>query len=171
MLDENKILIKDSCILFDLLDLNLVDEFFTLEYEIFTTPQVISEITKDSQLEKINLIISTGKLKIDKEGTFESIQDLSESYPGLSFTDCSVLELALRLDGIILSSDRTLRNVASRNSLKVKGMLWIINLLIDSKVITDQLALEKLHLYPIINSRVPKKEIGEYCAIIASRCK
>lgn len=170
MLDETKILIKDSCILFDLLDLNLVNEFFTLDYEIYTTPQVISEITNEAQLEIINGFVLNRKLKIDKEGSFESIQDLSENYPGLSFTDCSVLELAIRLDGVILSADRTLRNTAIRNSLKVKGMLWIINLLIETGVISDETALEKIKLYPLVNKRAPLKELNEFCITLASRC-
>jgi len=169
MLDDNQILIKDSCILFDLLDLGLLKEFFSLKYEIYTTLYVVSEVTSKSQLDEINQYITAGRLKIDSDGSFETIQTFLENHPGLSLTDCSILELAIRRDGIILSADKTLRNIATRKHLNVRGMIWVIDLLVEGNVITAKEALEKLKVYPEVNQRVPIKELNEYCTKLAGR--
>jgi hypothetical protein len=158
---ENKILIKDSCILFDMLDLGLLDQFFLLEFKVFTTSLVISEINNEKQLSCVNPYILNKKLEIDSHGTFESMQELYVGNPGLSYADCSVLELAKRKDGVILSADKSLRKIAIKSELKVKGMLWIIRQLVENEQISIEVAIEKLKLYPQINSRVPHKEISE----------
>jgi len=158
---ENNIFIKDSCILFDLLDLVLLEAFFLLEFDVSTTPYVISEITNEKQLSDVTHYILLKKLVIDSEGTFESIQELYLENPGLSYADCSVLELAKRKDGVILSADKSLRKIATKSEIKVKGMLWIIRQLVEMKRISVEVAIEKLKLYPQINSRVPRKEIIE----------
>jgi hypothetical protein len=158
---ENKILIKDSCILFDLLDLGLLQAFFQMDFDVSTTQYVISEITNEVQLSDVNHYILTKKLIIDTVGTFDSIQELYLENPGLSYADCSVLELAKRKNGVILSADKSLRKVAKKGEIEVKGMLWVIRQLVDNQRITVKCAIEKLELYPQINSRVPIKEISE----------
>ena len=46
---KNEIVIKNACILFDLVDLNLLEDFFRLDLSAITTPQVIGEITNETQ--------------------------------------------------------------------------------------------------------------------------
>ncbi len=157
----SKIFIEDACILFDLLDLNLIDEFFLLECEVFTTPQVLKEIVIESQLIEINKHIKKGNLKVDSLGTIESIQRLFIENDGLSFTDCSVLELATRRNGVLLTADKRLRNEAKRKSLEVRGMLWVIEWMYDCNIIDGKIALEKLKMYPGINKRLPLKEFND----------
>ena len=160
MLTESRLLVKDSCIIFDLIDLNLLDAFFQLEYVIFTTNQVVNEIKVPDQLAKVNGLISMGKLKIDDEGSLENIYALFNENPGLSFTDCSVLECALRRAGILLSADKSLRNVAKEMNLTVRGIIWIIEELIHNSIISRESAIKLLKIYPSINKRVPLKEIS-----------
>lgn len=160
MSSEKEILINDSCILFDLIDLNLIEGFFQLDYNVYTTQMVISEIADDVQLSVISKYISSGSLNIDSEDSFKSIQLLFDKLPGLSYTDCSVLELAIRKKGIIVSSDKGLRNESKRRDLAVRGILWIIESLLKEKIITIEIALEKLKLLPEINQRSPTKEIA-----------
>jgi len=157
--DEKKILINDSCVLFDLVDLNLLKDFFQLQFNFYTTLQVIGEITEDYQIFEIEQYIKNHTLIIDSKGLLESIQIIYNQYPGLSFADSSVLELASRIDGILVSSDKSLRNISKRNNLEVRGVLWIIRELVDKKIIVKEVALQKLKEYPEINIRVPIKEI------------
>lgn len=159
MSDEKKILINDSCVLFDLVDLNLLKDFFQLQFNFYTTLQVIGEITEDYQIFEIEQYIKNHTLIIDSKGLLESIQIIYNQYPGLSFADSSVLELASRIDGILVSSDKSLRNISKRNNLEVRGVLWIIRELVDKKIIVKEVALQKLKEYPEINIRVPIKEI------------
>jgi len=157
--DKKEIVIKDACILFDLVDLNLLEDFFQLNVSAFTTPQVIGEITNESQWGEVSKFIDNGKLQIDLDGEFEVIAGMFDEHAGLSIPDCSVLELAIRKDAIIFSSDGSLRKISARKNLTVRGVLWIVEELHSRTLLSKILALEKLNLYEQINQRAPIKEI------------
>lgn len=159
MLNEQEILVNDSCIFFDLIDLKLLQYFFQLGNKVFTTSMVIGEITNDTQKNIIKKYILSGNLTIDTDGSFDAIQLIVENHLGLSYTDCSVLELATRKKGIIISSDKGLRNESKRRNITARGVLWIIEILFIKGIITLEVALEKLEKYPKINKRAPKSEI------------
>lgn len=159
VLAEDKIFINDSCVLFDLIDLNLLQDFFKLEFAFYTTPQVIGEITDESQFTIIKQYIDKNVLLIDSKGSLETIQKLHENYLGLSYVDCSVLELTQRTKGILLSSDKGLRNITKKNNLDVRGILWIIRELVDHALLSKGNAVQKLSEYPSINVRAPINEI------------
>ena len=126
MSDKKEIVIKDACILFDLVDLNLLEDFFQLEVSAFTTPQVFNEITNETQWEEVSKFIDNGKLQIDADGKFEVIAALYDEHAGLSIPDSSVLELAIRKDAIIYSSDGSWRKISVKKNLTVRGVLWIV---------------------------------------------
>ena len=159
MSDKKEIVIKDACILFDLVDLNLLEDFFQLEVSAFTTPQVIGEITDETQWEEVSKYINNGKLQIDADGEFEIIAALYDEHPGLSIPDSSVLELAIRKDAIIYSSDGSLRKISIKKNLPVRGILWIVEEINSREFLSNEVAIEKLNLYEKINQRAPVKEI------------
>lgn len=159
MSDKKEIVIKDACILFDLVDLNLLEDFFQLEVSAFTTPQVIGEITNEAQWGEVSKFIDNGKLQIDVEGKYETIAELFDEYAGLSIPDSSVLELAIRKNAIIYSSDGSLRKISIKRSLTVIGVLWIVEKLHDSGFLHKESTIEKLNLYEKINQRAPVNEI------------
>ena len=159
MSDKKEIVIKDACILFDLVDLNLLEDFFQLDVSAFTTPQVIGEITNETQWEEVSKFIANGKLQIDTDGKFEVIAALYDEHAGLSIPDSSVLELAIRKDAIIYSSDGSLRKISAKKNLTVRGVLWIVEELRNRKFLSKDIAIEKLNLYEKINQRAPIKEI------------
>jgi len=157
--DKKEIVIKDACILFDLVDLNLLEDFFQLDVSAFTTPQVIGEITNETQWEEVSKFINNGKLQIDADGEFEVIAGIFDEYAGLSIPDSSVLELALRKDAIIFSSDGSLRKISVKKNLIVRGILWIVEELHKKEIISQDMALHKLNRYLEINQRAPIKEV------------
>lgn len=159
MSSKKEIVIKDACILFDLVDLNLLGDFFQLEVIAFTTPQVVGEITNESQWSIISEYIRNEKLKVDSDGQFEILSRLYEEHPGLSFADSSVLELAIRKQAVLLSSDGSLRKISVKMNLVVRGVLWIIEELYNKEFIGRDIAIEKLKLYESVNQRAPVKEI------------
>jgi predicted nucleic acid-binding protein len=156
---KNEIVIKDSCILFDLVELNLIQDFFQLEIIAFTTPQVIEEVNDDEQWKIIETYIINGKLNIDGLGAYEDITEIENQYAALSFTDSSVLELAIRKNAVLLTSDGSLRKASISIQVAVRGLLWIIEELYLKSIITVELALEKLNEYSRVNTRAPIKEI------------
>jgi rRNA maturation endonuclease Nob1 len=156
---KNEIVIKDSCILFDLVELNLIKGFFQLDVIAFTTQSVIEEINNDEQWKIIETYIISGKLIIDKLGTYEDITEIESQYAALSFTDSSVLELAIRKKAVLLTSDGSLRKISISKQVSVRGLLWIIEELSLRNIITVESAIEKLNTYSEVNSRAPIKEI------------
>ncbi len=153
------IVIKDACILFDLIDLDLLEKFYLLDVTPVTTGFVVSEVLDDTQAALLNQGINLGKLTVYNDGDLATIAALSEEHAGLSFADCSVLELSFRVPGLILSADKSLRNEAKRRGLIVKGLLWVINQLFENQIMSKEECLEKLEQYPLINPRTPKKDI------------
>lgn len=164
MSDKKEIVIKDACILFDLVDLNLLEDFFQLESEAFTTSQVIGEITYEQQWDAISKFIENGRLQIDDNGTLEAITKINEVYPGLSLPDSSVLELAIRKNAIVYSADGSLRKASVREGITVRGIIWIISELHALELMTSESAIAKLNLYEAINQRAPLKEIKKLMA-------
>ena len=154
MSDKKEIVIKDACILFDLVDLNLLEDFFQLDVSAFTTPQVIGEITDETQWEEVSKFINNGKLQIDADGEFEIIAALYDEHPGLSIPDSSVLELAIRKDAVVFSSDGSLRKISTKKNLTVRGILWIVEELYSREFLSKEAAIEKLNLYGSSNNLV-----------------
>ena len=159
MLTNTTIVIKDACILFDLIDLELYDDFYALELTAITTSLVVSEIISENQSSIVHSSISSKKLIVISDGDLSVIQSIQNDNPGLSLADSSILELAPRYPGIILSSDKSLWNEAKRRNLTVKGVLWVVNQLYEKGVLSKAACLAKLELYPKINRRAPIRDI------------
>jgi predicted nucleic acid-binding protein len=153
------VVIKDACILFDLIDLDLLETFYLLDVTPVTTGFVVSEVLDETQAALLAEDIKAGKLTIYNDGDVTKIAALSVEHTGLSFADCSVLELSFRVPGLILSADKSLRNEAKRRGLVVKGLLWVINQLFENEILSKEECLAKLEQYPLINPRTPKKDI------------
>jgi predicted nucleic acid-binding protein len=161
MSDKREILVKDACIIIDLIELGLLSACFDLPCILVTTTQVIDEIINLEQRAIIQVFINDGKLIIDGSGDLLTILKIKQNNSGLSFTDCTVLELAIRQKAILLSADKSLRNESKRQGLEVKGILWIIEQLYGNELIEKGIFLEKLKIYPEINKRAPLNEIKD----------
>lgn len=159
VLVKKDIVIKDACILIDLIDLGLMPLFYELELVVITTPLVIGEIKDLQQSEEVNVFVTNGKLHIDREGDLAVLTTIIENHRGLSIADASVLEVAGRIGATVLSSDGSLRNISARQGLVVRGLLWVLEEIYLNQLIDLPGMLEKLSLYPKVNNRAPKKEI------------
>lgn len=69
----------------------------------------------------------------------------------LSEMDCTVLYLATRLDAMVLSSDKVVRNFAKRNSIDYHGMLWIFDELVRQERIAAATAVDRLKRLMVSN--------------------
>lgn len=156
---SKQIVVQDACVIFDLIDLGLMASFFSLEITVMTTPQVIMEVLDGDQMNITNEFITDGKLTIEGNGSLTDIEKVLGENSGLSFADSSVLELAIRKSGAVLSSDLKLRNATARNRLTVRGILWVVEELYTANLLTATEAIEKLRMYERINDRAPRAEI------------
>lgn len=84
------IIVNDANILIDLIELQLLPNFFALAFEFHTTPLVFEELEKEQQYTLLTYVDS-GDL-IVREMTHEQlteINNIQKSKPALSPQDCS----------------------------------------------------------------------------------
>ncbi|MCF6364920.1 MAG: type II toxin-antitoxin system VapC family toxin [Bacteroidales bacterium] len=154
-----KITVSDANILIDLADLDLINEFVRLDFEFHTNDFVIDEIKNPEQKEKIEELIKTDKLFVAQTKSEEYQEILELQTKNLSFADCSIWHYAIKTGGILLSGDGILRKTASKQGITVKGIFFIFDKLIETQIIDNKTALEKIKLLNKINNRLPYDEI------------
>lgn len=139
-----KIVVTDACIFIDLFDLRLMSHFFELQLEIHTFVDVYNEL--DDEQKQLLMAYKVGnKLTIHNLNS-EDFELINKTIPSktLSPPDKTVIYLADKINAIILSSDKTLRNCAKTKAIEYHGILWIFDKLIDEKIISGREASVKL---------------------------
>lgn len=155
-----KIAIKDANIIFDLFDMELLDEFLSLDYHFITSDFVQSEIKSPETKKKFSNLIKKKKIKIESL-SFEELEEadkMKKYKSGLSMHDCSVIFLAEKYKAILLSGDKAIRSTAKIIGIEYHGILWALDKLIEQQIITSKAAKEKLTYLMSINNRLPQKE-------------
>ena len=158
---EERIVISDANVIFDLLSVQLLEAFFALPCEICTTDLVISEIERPEQQQIIQKFIKLKKLGV---ATFE-FDEFSEilllqstSKNNTSIEDCSVLYYAQKVDGRLLTGDGKLRSAAEKDNVKVSGILYLFDNFVEYGLLSASEAAENLKALMTINMRLPKAE-------------
>ena len=155
------IIVNDTNIFIDLFTSGLLDEFHCLPIEVHTVDFVINELTDDEQRKAVEFFVNSNHLKVHNLSG-EEILDVANFQTGnLSFTDCAVCHYAKKNDYTLLTGDAQLRKQAIKSNVKVKGIIYVFDILVEYQVITPQLAAERISLLYKINQRLPKKEIEE----------
>lgn len=158
-----KLIITDTNIFFDIISIGALPEFFSLDYEIYTTVFVIQEIRQSDQKEEIEVFIRAKELKIieftsDEIGEIEGLKT-RKSFKGI--TDKSVLWKSLQLDCPLLTGDRKLRSEAENQGVEVHGTIWVIACLVEKDLIEMTKAIQLLKKLKQINSSLPFDEIDK----------
>ena len=156
-----KIVINDANILIDIAKLDLLKEFAGLDFELYTTDFVLEEVRPDQNL-PITELIELGKLTliITKDPVdYQGILKLLEDSSGLSFEDCSVWYYSKKMNGILLTGDRKLRKTVEQKGVEVRGILYVLDALLEQRLITFGIAIDKVELLYKFNNRLPKVEI------------
>lgn len=159
-----KIVVNDTNVFIDLLDVGLLDKFFLLPWEIHTTDFVMWELLREGQHEVVEAYKHAGKLNV-AEFDFEellAINNLHKRFKlntNVSLTDCSVWYYAKQNDYTLLTGDRKLRNSAVNEGVEVRGIIHIFDELVKTGTITSDIATDKLALLKELNPRLPQNEI------------
>lgn len=139
-----RIAVTDACIFIDVIELGLAELFFNLHIEIHTTLDVINELYP-SQQHVLEQFIDAKKLSVHCLTEVEMLEMntmvLSKS---LSQVDRTVLFLAQKIDAIVISSDKLVRNSAKGKSIEYHGMLWVFDELVKYDFLSRQSAAVKL---------------------------
>lgn len=159
-----KIVVNDTNVFIDLYEVGLLDEFFSLPWEVHTTDFVMLELLREGQHDTV------ARYKADKRlivPVFEAKEMLeignlfqqSLNKTNLSLTDCSVWYYAKVNNYILLTGDRKLRTTSAYEGVEVHGVIYVFDRLVEFNVISRQVAVKKLQQLYSINSRLPKEEI------------
>jgi len=157
-----KIIVNDANILIDLVKLELLPNFFSLNLTFHTSDLILDEL-HDWQAKRLQPFINNGILKIYSFTADELIEIalLQAERTQLSEQDCSAIVCAKKIGGDLLTSDNNLRKFATHKNLKVYGHLWVFDQMIEAQTISGATAIEKLQeLREVINPRLglPKHE-------------
>ena len=145
--------IQDANILIDLHNAGLLDTYFRLGIETYTTDLVLREVQQP-----VENFVLRGQLMV-KSLTGEEIGDLlvfaSEQPAGLTLEDCSVLQLAMQKQAILLTGDNKLRNHAIKTKVEVRGVLWVLDILLKETLLDHATAIDCLNKLMKTNPRLP----------------
>lgn len=158
-----KIAVKDASVLFDLLEAGLLGSWFKLGIETHIPDLVLAEVKKPQQRPVVQGFVSAGLLKVATiaNGDVQHLATLAKLSRELkvSIPDASAVHLAEALEGaFLLTSDGTLRQGAERHGLEVRGLLWMLDLLVWHDVLSCADAITALAAVLAANSRQPMHE-------------
>ncbi|MCF0197630.1 MAG: hypothetical protein HUK03_10480 [Bacteroidaceae bacterium] len=159
---RQKIVISDTNILIDLVDVGLIDVFFTLPLEIHTTTYILQEVLRLEQRTAIEKHIALGNLHVtslEGEAFIDLLLLYNEAGSNLSVKDCSVWLFASQMKGALLTGDANLRRKAAQNGIEVHGILYIFDQMVEHNVLSASLARSALSFLAVHNERLPKVEI------------
>ncbi|MDX2245783.1 MAG: hypothetical protein SF052_03345 [Bacteroidia bacterium] len=151
-----KLYINDANILMDIVQLDIVDSFLSLNAALYTTDFVFAELNQlqQSAMQRQELI----RLKPEGEDLV-SIFELFTNINGLSIEDCSVLHFAEKMKGCLISGDGKLRKVAKARHIEVRGIIYIMEQIKTQGLLDLVTCVDKLHELKTINERLPMDEI------------
>jgi len=156
-----KLIITDTNVLFDVIKIGALPEFFSLDYDICTTVFVIEEIKPSGQRELVDTFIRAKKLTVI-EFTGEEIEEVMnfDIANGLKrFTDKSVIWKSVQLNCPMLTGDKKMREIAVKIGIEVHGSIWVIDELLNTGLISSEKAIELLEQLLMTNSWLPRNEI------------
>lgn len=161
-----EIVVNDTNILIDLFNAGLLSYCKQLDIEFRTLDVVINEIKVAEQFEAIQKIIEDGTLKVyslSGKQIAEVFEKVAE-YQGvcnLSAEDISVMVYVLDNKFRLLTGDKTLRTKASLENIKVSGVLYLIDEMINDSIVDNKDMISALNRLLESNNRLPTKLIKE----------
>ena len=161
-----KIVVNDTNVFIDLYEVGLLEEFFSLPWEVHTTDFVMLELQREGQHETVARYKADKRLVVPVFEAKEMLEigNMYQQYvnrTNLSLTDCSVLYYAKVNNYILLTGDRKLRTVSAYDGVEVRGVIFVFDSLVEFDIISRQAAIEKLQQLYRINPRLPKDEIDK----------
>lgn len=166
-----KLIITDTNVLFDVIKIGALPEFFSLDYDICTTVFVIEEIKPSGQRELVEAFIRAKKLTVI-EFTGEDIEEVLnfDIIKRLKrFTDKSVIWKSVQLNCPMLTGDKNMKKIADNFGIEVHGSIWVIEELFNTDLISTEKAIELYEQLLKTNSWLPRDEIERRINMLKQR--
>lgn len=161
-----KIVVNDTNVFIDLYEVGLLEEFFSLPWEVHTTDFVMLELLREGQQETVAKYKTEKRLLVPVLEAKEMLEignlyQQNQNRTNLSLTDCSVWYYAKVNNYILLTGDRKLRTASVCDGVEVHGVIYVFDSLVELGIVSHQVAVEKLQLLYSMNPRLPKEEIDK----------
>ena len=147
---------NDANVLIDLIELDILEEFFDTQMECHTVSLILEELY-DDQKESLQPYIDSNQLHVHEltEDELQAVIEIRSQQISLSEQDCSAYYRAISIGAVLLTSDRKLRRFAETKKVEVHGHLWIFDRMVEEGTLSHRDASEKLiELCDEINPRL-----------------
>jgi predicted nucleic acid-binding protein len=157
-----KVVITDVSVFFDLYKIQALPEFFALDWEIHTTDFVYNEIIQEEQKEVFEVFERSRQLTVLNFSLDEEIEvrEFKTNRVMRSIPDKTVLWKSMQLGALLLTCDEKLRKEAVDQGIEVHGSIWVIEQLVEMKIINKHRGIRLLENLKLTNNRLPMKEIS-----------
>ncbi len=154
-----RVAVKDACVLIDLANGELLDAWFQLGIDTFTTDLVIRQVKAEHQWKAVSAFVEAGLLHVETL-TGSQIEQMTDILGGsrIGLEDQSALFLAIERKAILLTGDRRLRLQAGIHHVEVRGLLWVLDELVAHGLVPPSLVAVRLRSMRENGARLPNDE-------------
>jgi len=151
-----EILVSDANVLIDIEIGNLSPHIFQLPHEI-VVPDILFELElKDRHARLLQMGL---KVKSLNPESIRTVGLLTKKHPRPSTNDRFALSLAIQEKCPLLTGDKALRLAAKAEGVEVHGSLWLVQQILDKKLITHHQAKTSFDSMKAHGSRLPWGEV------------
>ena len=154
-----RIAVKDASILIDLAEGDLLGHWFQLKIETHTTDFVLGELKREAQWRRVSPFVDARLIQkhMTPPASMGEVVAHSQEH-GISLADASAVLLAIRLKACLLTGDGRMRRTAQTQHVTVRGVLWILDQLVEQRVLPKGDAADRLDIICAAGSRLPREE-------------
>ena len=153
-----KVLVSDTSVLIDLERGALLEASFLLPFQLAVPDLLYERELKDHGGEAL-LDRGLRIEELDSDGVVQAL-GYRQKKPSLSLPDSFALVLAAKNGWILLTGDRTLRELANEENVDCHGVLWLLDHMFEASVTSASklcVGLEAISSHP--RCRLPRSEI------------
>lgn len=148
-------LVLDANVWIDLVNGQLASVIFNLDCEILSTDLVIHEVRGLDEERLVELGLRIESLSGED---IQRLINLSKSIAGVSVRDLSAYMLAQEREALLITGDRRLRNYAAQEGVRVHGILWLLDQVVEVEAINPERAARSLEAIRVHGARLPQTE-------------
>lgn len=143
------VVVNDASCLIDLKKGALLHVLLQLPYQFIVPLPIREDELLDFTAQDWRMLEDGGLTTYDLPSSDVSrVAALKREHSRLSANDCFALVTTTRQEnGILLTGDKLLRTVATKNAVRVHGVLWIIDQLYESRSCGDETLISALRIW------------------------
>ncbi len=151
--------VVDANIVIDMQCGRIIYQLFQLPYTFISTDIIIEQeiIYPESEL-LINMGLKSFSLTSEQN---KNISTIINSNPGLSIYDISAYLLSNDMNVALLTGDYSLRRFAKKQGIEVHGTLWLLDRMVEHKILLPIEATDALNTMLHQRTRLPQNEVDK----------